>query len=84
MSIIENTIDKFIFKAPVTVCITGPTSSGKTQFMFKIIKNRKALFTLPVKKVIYCYKVWQNKFDNFISNGLHEDKEEVIFHEGTL
>ena len=77
-----NSLDKFKFKSPTTACITGPTSCGKTHFVFEIIKNKKDMFTSPVTKVIYCYKVWQEKFETYLTESSNEDRSKICFHEG--
>ena len=77
-------IDKFCFKTPITACVTGPTSCGKTNFIFRVIRYKNQLFSEPVTKVIYCYKVWQSKFDIFLSQATEEEKSQTVFHEGVF
>ena len=67
-------MEKFYFKSPATCLIAGPTSSGKTNFMFNILENRDSMFKDPVKRVIYCFNTYQPKFDNYTSY--------VQFHKG--
>ena len=49
------------FFLPLT---SGPTASGKSTFIFKILRNLKNTFKDPVLKVYYFYGVWQRFFDN--------------------
>ena len=50
----------FKFFSPTTAMIAGPTGSGKTNFVFKILENLNAMFEIPVEKVYYFYGVWQD------------------------
>ena len=67
-------MDKFYFNSPATCLIAGPTSCGKTNFMFRILENRQHLFKEPVKRIIYCFNTYQSKFDKYSSI--------VQFHKG--
>lgn len=63
-----------MFHSPATIAISGTTGSGKTTLLFKILDNKNELFSIAPKKILYCYGVWQNAFEN---------KEHYIdFHEG--
>lgn len=62
-------------KTPFTCVISGPTGSGKTEFIFRLINNREFITDIPPKEIIYCYGAWQDKF-NQITN--------VTFHEGFI
>ena len=42
---IEITIFKFF--SPTTAMIAGPTGSGKTNFVFKVLENLNAMFEVP-------------------------------------
>ena len=57
-------ITMFRFFSPTTAMITGPTGSGKTKFVFKLLENLNTMFDVPVDKVYYFYGVWQDSFDN--------------------
>ena len=56
-------MEVFAFKHPFTCLLSGPTSSGKTVFVMKLIKDQVSLISPPVKKVIYCYSQWQDVFN---------------------
>lgn len=52
------------FKPFSTFAIFGSTQSGKTSFIFKVLKNLNELFeTNPPKQVIYCYGIYQKLYD---------------------
>jgi hypothetical protein len=63
------------FNAPTTVAIFGPTMSGKTHFVMKLIKNSKIMFVEPPEKIMYCYSAWQDNFEKLETDG-------VEFHQG--
>ena len=53
-------------KHPFTLICAGPTGSGKTILIAKILENYK-LMTKPVpEKIIYCYSIWQDMFKNML------------------
>ena len=45
-----------------TMCIAGPSQSGKTTFLKKLLSQRDNLFQLPFKRVIWCYGTFQHEF----------------------
>ena len=58
---------------PFTCLISGPTGSGKTQFTLKLIKHANKVISPPPEKIVWCYGVYQDAF---------EQLPNVIFHEG--
>ena len=63
-------------QGPFTCLVAGPTGCGKTQLIFKLIKNATQLITPQVQRIVYCYGQWQNQFKQF--------ENKVTFHEGLL
>jgi Cdc6-like AAA superfamily ATPase len=55
------------FKSPFTCLIAGPTQSGKTTFIEKVLIDNKLLIKPNVNKIIYCYARWQTKYDQLKS-----------------
>ena len=47
---------------PFTMCVVGPTRSGKTFFVADLIRNRKTLIDKPLEKVVYVYCDFQPIF----------------------
>lgn len=43
------------FKIPFGMVISGPSSSGKTTFLLRLLKERNYLFHPTPKSVLYCY-----------------------------
>ena len=51
------------FLSPCTAIISGPTASGKSTFIFKVLRNLRYMFNEPVYRVYYFHGVWQKLFD---------------------
>lgn len=45
---------------PSSLIISGPSQSGKTELVRKMIKNK--IYDYDVKKILWCYAVWQPWF----------------------
>ena len=52
----EINLDKDAFKinVPFSMCISGPSQSGKSEFILNMIKYRQYLFTKEFHRIIYC------------------------------
>ena len=59
-------------KSPFTAIISGPTGSGKTQLVKRLIARRRDLCTEPPEEIIYCYGAWQDDFANITDARFHE------------
>lgn len=58
--------------------VAGATGSGKTMWVFKFLKHLKTMFTYdPPQKILYCYGVYQDLFDEMKRRIPH-----LTFHEG--
>ena len=52
------------FEPCSSICISGPTGSGKTQWTFEFLKHLNGMYVKdPPKKVLYCYGVYQDLYD---------------------
>ena len=51
------------FKTPFRSFLCGPSMSGKTTLLTKIIKNCDKMFVEKPKKIYYCYSIWQESYD---------------------
>jgi GTPase SAR1 family protein len=60
-------------KHPFTCVVAGPSSSGKTQFVFRLIRHADRLVDPPPEKIMYCYGEFQPSF---------LELPQVEFHEG--
>ena len=59
--------------APFTCVISGPTGSGKTVFVQRLIEQAKTIITPPPDRILYCYGSYQEAFSKM---------ENVEFKEG--
>lgn len=60
-------------KHPFSCTVAGPTCSGKTQFVFRLIKHANQIIDPSPEKIVYCYGEFQSSFSEF---------PDVEFHEG--
>ena len=58
-------IDQNVFKHPFTCTIAGPTQSGKTWLIKKILSYNSSLFDNSPQNILYCYSTWQKSFESF-------------------
>jgi len=64
------------FPSPVTINISGASSSGKSWFTYRMLKWKDEMFSLPLKKCLYCYGIWQPLFNEM------ESTLNIEFHKG--
>ncbi len=62
-----NLISKKIFYHPFCCMIAGPSSSGKSQLIMKILENLYTIFDQYPNKIIYCYGRWDDKYNQLKS-----------------
>ena len=58
---------------PFSMVLAGPSSSGKTSLIKRVLENRNTLIEPPPQRVVYYYKIWQP---------LYEAIEDVEFKKG--
>lgn len=63
----ENDIPSYVFKHPFTCMIAGPSKSGKTTLLKKILNSNKIIIDKPPEKIVYCYSRWQDVFNELKS-----------------
>ena len=61
------------FKHPFTAMVLGPTSCGKTRFVFKLVDYVDSMIEPPPTKIVYCYGEYQQLFRQY---------PQVYFREG--
>ena len=57
------------FQVPSSLCVSGPSQSGKSQWILKLVQNREQLFTARFQEILYC--VPENL--NFSPNPIFEE-----------
>jgi len=53
------------FKHPFTSIVSGPTGSGKTNFVMRLIDNVDAMIEPPPSKIVYYFGEYQPLFDRY-------------------
>ena len=71
------TVNQHIFEHPFTCTIAGPTQSGKTSLVKKILTYNTVMINIAPKKIYYYYSTWQNSFKKILL-----DNPSVIFKIG--
>jgi hypothetical protein len=66
-----------VFESPASYWIAGPSGSGKSCWISKLIHHRKEMFREVPAVVHYCYKEWQP-----LLFGEMQSRDGVHFHEG--
>ena len=59
---LDNAVDVRL-KAPFTAVVAGPTGSGKTEMVQKMIANSDNVCDKPPVKILYRYGAWQKRFE---------------------
>ena len=69
-------------KHPFTCTVAGPTSSGKTEFVFRLIKLADQVIDPSPEHVVYCYGEFQPAFAEFPNVEFHEGLPDVSRFDG--
>jgi hypothetical protein len=51
------------FYYPFCMTIAGPSKCRKTQFVTRLLHDRYKMITPSATRIIYCYSIWQSKYD---------------------
>lgn len=58
--------------APFSMLVVGPSGSGKSVFVDKLLHHRQTMFNNPSEKVVWCYGIWQNFYET-LPYEMHKD-----------
>jgi hypothetical protein len=58
-SLSDNDLTSLLFKHEFTAIVAGPSKSGKTEFVKKLIQWRNILIDIPPEKIVWVYREWQ-------------------------
>lgn len=47
----------FRLRTDRVMCVSGPSQSGKTQFVLRLLNERAELFRKPISKILWCYGI---------------------------
>ena len=67
-------MDGVPFPSPVNMMLCGPSQSGKSTFLIKLIENRETMFEKLPDKILIAYKSWQPLYEKI--------KDKADFTEG--
>ena len=68
-------------KTPFSMMVVGPSGSGKSHFVNKLISQREHLFDKAPERVVWCYGIWQ-PFYKSLSYEFHEGLPASDFLDG--
>ena len=68
----------FRLKCNRTLCIVGPSHSGKTYLTLQILDHRRQLFDCPPQRVVWCYGIYQHELQQELT------KREISLHPGII
>ena len=69
---------RFVFKHPFSMIVSGPTRSGKTQWVTRLLLDKVKRIQPTPNSIFYCYTHWQPKYDVLQSTFPNE----IRFHKG--
>lgn len=52
------------FQHPFTCLVNGPTKSGKTRLVSRIVRNNRDLIYPAPRRIVWCYNDWQPIYEN--------------------
>ena len=64
--------------APFGMVVCGPTMSGKSEFVFKLIREKEQLIDKPIDRVVYLYGEWQAGFEGLKDVEFHKGIDSVV------
>ena len=68
---------------PFTALVAGPTGSGKTRFVFRLIENARTMIDPPPRRIVYCYGEYQRLFDDYSGVMFHRGLPELEYFDGS-
>ena len=69
----------FAFKENSSICLIGSTGSGKTRWVYRLMRHLPEMFEgAQIDKILYCYGVYQSLFDEIKQTVLNIEFQEGI------
>jgi hypothetical protein len=65
------------FQCPTSLSVSGTTGAGKTTWVFNLLRNKNTMLHPPPLRVLYCYGIWQELFEE-----IEREMDFITFHEG--
>jgi len=60
------------FQHPFTAIVAGPTSCGKTRFVFRLVDNAARMIEPSPNKIVYCFGEYQQMFCQYPHVNFHQ------------
>ena len=60
--------DTFKLQHPFTCLVVGPTKSGKSHYIYKLLKHVDQVITPPPQEIYFVYSEWQPLYDEMVRN----------------
>ena len=51
-----------------TMCVAGPSQSGKTSFVLELLDRRNEIFRCNINRVVWCYGIYQAKLNTLLQS----------------
>ena len=68
------------FVSPATIAVCGPTGTGKTFWVKRLIHNMKELFTTnesQPQQILFCYSIYQPLY-----KAMADERADIVFYQG--
>ena len=65
------------FPECTSISVSGATCSGKTRWVFRLLRHKDDMFVRPPDKVLYCYGIYQPLFED-----MERELPFITFHSG--
>ena len=56
----------FRLRTDRVMCVSGPSQSGKTEFVLRLLDQREELFQNPLNKILWCYGIHDANLQNIL------------------
>ena len=61
-----------------TMCVVGPSHSGKTTFVLKLLNYRHGIFRCRMRRVVWCYGIYQHDLNRQLQAEGYESHAGII------
>ena len=65
---LQFTSDDLLFRCPCRILVIGPSQSGKSYFVTRLIESRQVMFDKPPSVILFVYSNWQSLYDRLQNN----------------
>ena len=60
------------------MCVVGPSHSGKTTFVLKLLENKDKAFRSPMRRVVWCYGIYQHELHSRLQAQGYEMHDGIV------